>query len=86
MADLTIRQLPEELHAFLRQRAAANHRSVNRETIALIEAAMKNAARAKPRFTADEVMAMTQRFAELPVLDDRSANEIIGYDENGLPK
>ncbi len=31
---------------------------------------------------AKEIM---KRAAALPVLDDRSADEILGYDENGLP-
>ncbi len=30
----------------------------------------------------DEIIA---RFQALPVLDDRTDNEILGYDENGLP-
>jgi hypothetical protein len=29
--------------------------------------------------------AIVERVARLPVLDDRSAEEILGYDENGLP-
>ena len=33
----------------------------------------------------DELQAIVDEFAALPVLDDRSADEIIGYDENGLP-
>lgn len=32
-----------------------------------------------------EVMEIGRRCAALPVLDPRSADEIIGYDENGLP-
>ncbi|MDB5479266.1 MAG: hypothetical protein JWO83_319 [Caulobacteraceae bacterium] len=32
-----------------------------------------------------EIDAIVKRVAALPVLDDRSADEIIGYDENGLP-
>lgn len=28
---------------------------------------------------------LRQRFEKLPVLDDRSADEILGYDESGLP-
>jgi len=28
---------------------------------------------------------IVERFAKLPVLDDRSPEEILGYDENGLP-
>jgi len=31
------------------------------------------------------IMDITRRIAELPVLDARSADEILGYDENGLP-
>ena len=40
--------------------------------------------------TSDELLAkmieITNRISQLPVLDPRSADEIIGYDENGLPK
>lgn len=32
-----------------------------------------------------ELIAISQRCAALPTLDDRSADEILGYDENGLP-
>ena len=35
-------------------------------------------------FEAD-VARIQARLAETPVLDDRTPNEIIGYDENGLP-
>jgi antitoxin VapB len=31
------------------------------------------------------VDAIVERFARLPVLDDRSEDEILGYDEHGLP-
>lgn len=37
---------------------------------------------AKVRAAIAEIQA---HFAGLPVLDDRSPDEIIGYDENGLP-
>jgi antitoxin VapB len=32
-----------------------------------------------------EIDAILQRFRALPLLDDRSDDEILGYDENGLP-
>jgi antitoxin VapB len=35
---------------------------------------------------AARLMAHGKRFAALPVLDPRSADEIIGYDEVGLPR
>ncbi len=32
-----------------------------------------------------EMMRIAERSARLPVLDDRTPEEILGYDENGLP-
>ena len=32
-----------------------------------------------------DVARIQARLAQAPVLDDRTADEIIGYDENGLP-
>lgn len=29
---------------------------------------------------------IVERFRELPILDERSADDIIGYDEQGLPR
>lgn len=33
----------------------------------------------------DELLAISRRCAALPDIDTRSADEIIGYDEHGLP-
>lgn len=33
----------------------------------------------------EDLEAIRKRMSALPVLDDRTADEIIGYDENGLP-
>jgi antitoxin VapB len=32
-----------------------------------------------------QLRCIQERVAALPVLDDRTPDEIIGYDENGLP-
>jgi antitoxin VapB len=34
----------------------------------------------------DELRAIRKRMARYPVLDDRSPDEILGYDENGIPR
>jgi antitoxin VapB len=34
----------------------------------------------------DQLMEIADRCASLPVLDDRSDDEIIGYDEYGIPR
>ncbi len=39
----------------------------------------------KGRSLADELDEIALRCASLPVLDSRPADEILGYDENGLP-
>lgn len=33
----------------------------------------------------EDLEAIRKRVAALPILDDRSSDEIIGYDENGIP-
>jgi len=33
----------------------------------------------------DDLMAIARRCAALPVVDDRTPDDILGYDENGLP-
>jgi antitoxin VapB len=38
------------------------------------------------RSLADELDAIARRCAALPVLDARTADEIIGYDERGVPR
>lgn len=37
------------------------------------------------RRLADELLEIAKRYEALPVLDDRPSDEILGYDENGLP-
>lgn len=85
MATLTIRDLPDDLHGWLKQQAEAHHRSVNKEVIAVLESLRGQSAVPQTKPTVEEIMAIARRFSSLPVLDDRSDDEIIGYDENGIP-
>ena len=41
--------------------------------------------RGRPVNLADELEAIARRFDGLPILDNRSADEIIGYGESGQP-
>lgn len=86
MPDMTIRGLPEELHAWLKEQAAAHHRSLNGETITLLEKLRKGMPSSKPKLSAEEIMARAERFGRLPVQDSRSSDEIVAYDANGLPR
>jgi antitoxin VapB len=40
----------------------------------------------KSRGIADKLNRLAEYCSSLPVYDDRTPDEIIGYDENGLPK
>lgn len=87
MPSLTLRDVPEPLHRWLKQQAQAHHRSVNKEVVSLLEtlsATAPAAARSaeERRAAIDEI---SRRCAAMPVLDDRTPDEIVGYDENGLP-
>jgi antitoxin VapB len=85
---MTLREVPDELHGWLKRQAEVHHRSVNREVIVLLEKLREKShgtaeSSADERFTA--MMEISRRCAALPELDPRSADEIIGYDENGIP-
>ena len=37
-------------------------------------------------FVAREVRSIQERIAKLPVLDARDADDVLGYDEHGVPR
>lgn len=83
-ADMLIKQMPDDLKAWLASEARRHHRSMNKEAVAVLEAA--RAQRAVPtRAAAEGVDALLARFRALPDLDRRTADEILGYDDTGLP-
>jgi antitoxin VapB len=53
--------------------------------IALRERLARQAGRARVVSLREELATIRQRCASLPVLDDRTPEEIIGYDSRGLP-
>ena len=54
--------------------------------VALRERLARLRARPRRRSLRDELREIGQRCARLPTLDDRPADEILGYDEHGLPR
>lgn len=59
------------------------------KTEAVIKALRDRLARVRrergKRRLADELEEIADHCASLPILDDRTPDEILGYDENGLP-
>lgn len=72
--------------ALVRQLAALTGESI---TEAVFQSVKERLERLKPKNTvyslAQELDAIAQRCSSLPVLDTRSPEKIIGYDERGLP-
>ena len=52
---------------------------------ALREQLEREEARKPPPGMAAELMEIGRRYSSLPILDDRSDNDILGYDETDLP-
>ena len=53
---------------------------------ALRERLIRERGRVRGRSLRDEIHAIRMRTAALPVRDHRSADEILGYDQGGLPR
>jgi len=52
MATITVKDIPDDLYEALKKRAAAHHRSINREVIHYIEQSVRDR-----KMTVDEIMA-----------------------------
>jgi plasmid stability protein len=86
---MSLRDIPEPLHQWLQNRARANHRSLNREVIALLDEARLAgvAGGATSRPTVESLMAIGADLSRVP---DRavglSDDELLGIDPlTGLP-
>ena len=76
-----------ETDRLARKLAAATRESLTQAiTVALKERLERLGANRRGRSLADELDEIALRCAALPELDPRSADEILGYDEHGLPR
>jgi antitoxin VapB len=78
-----------EAHALARQLAAATGETITKAvTVAISERLRRvqlcDAARRRP--LADRLNEIADHCAALPVLRDRSIDEILGYDDRGMPR
>lgn len=53
--------------------------------LSLEERLVRKRAQRDSRPLEERLMEIARHFSSLPVLDDRTPDEILGYDENGLP-
>ena len=83
--DMLIKKMPEELKGWIAAEARSHRRSLNQEAIALLERARAQTG-GGARAGVEEVATIVARLQARPLLDQRSADEILGYDANGLPR
>ncbi|HEU0080057.1 MAG TPA: type II toxin-antitoxin system VapB family antitoxin [Longimicrobiaceae bacterium] len=75
-----------EAERLARQLAEATGESITQAvTRALREELIRKTGRKDTAVLRAQLQAIQERFNQRPVLDDRSSDEIIGYDEDGLP-
>ena len=88
MSTMTVRELPDDLQAFLKADAAANQRSMNKQVIVALQEYRdsKQALAMRPTTPEEKVAAMNKIRAEIALVvvrDGRTDDEIIGYNEFG---
>ncbi len=85
MATLVLRNVPDDLYQRLKQTAAAHHRSMNQEAIVVLKGALTQELDVTPKPTWEEFAGQVEALWAMPVLDPRAPDEIVGYDDHGLP-
>lgn len=85
-ATLLIKRMPVDLKDWLAGEAQRNHRSMNKETIRLLEEARALRANAtKPERDARALAGILAAMQAVPLLDARILDEVL-YDASGLPQ
>ena len=85
-ATLLIKKMPADLKLWLAHEAARNDRSMNKETIRLLEEARALRENApKPERDNKAIEQILKDLRALPIRDKRPMDEIL-YDESGMPK
>ena len=86
MPHLTLRDVPADLHLWLKQQAGTHRRSLNQEVILQLDALRGSTASvADAGLRLARIRVIAERTASLPVLDARLEAEILGLGADGLP-
>jgi antitoxin VapB len=74
-----------EADRLARQLAAATGETLTEAVIHSLRERLKRYAAPADRRTGDELANLAAKFATLPIQDARTPDQILGYDEHGLP-
>ena len=75
-----------EADRLARKLAARTGETITEAVLNALRERLKREGAKSPLSLKDEIMEISRRCAALPNVDRRSADEIIGYDEHGLPR
>lgn len=85
MPTLVLRNLPDDLYERLKNTAADHRRSMTQEAIVSLRAALDGREEAPHRPSLEDALAWLQgEVWSLPVRDQRSDDDILGYNADGL--
>jgi plasmid stability protein len=85
-ATLLIKKMPADLKQWLAHEAARNDRSMNKETIRLLEEARALRENVpKPERDHQAIAQIVKALRALPIFDKRPMDEVL-YDKSGMPK
>ena len=84
MNTLVLRQVPDVLYRRLKAVSAAHRRSMNQEAILALEAGLPQSPIPQRLSLAESRRWLEEQVWTLTVLDNRSAEEILGYGDDGL--
>lgn len=76
----------DEADRLARELAAETGESMTQAVVTALRERLDRERRRRGGSIAEKLERLAEEFQALPVLDDRSADDIIGYDEHGLPR
>ena len=82
MVPMVLSIKSERADQLARDLAALTGESITDAVVASLEARLEFERRRRRTVTLDDIV---ERFGRLPVLDERTPDDILGYDEHGLP-
>lgn len=74
-----------ELERLARRRAKRRGETLTEAILSALKESERNAGKEGKGVTVDEILRLADKVRELPVLSTRSEDEILGYDEHGIP-
>lgn len=84
MPTLVLRNVPDDLYRRLKETAALHRRSMTQEAIVSLRAVLEAPGQQSPRPGFEDTLEWLRREVwALPMLDHRSDEEILGYNNHG---